>query len=183
MTRTTATLVALALLQLLPSPACAYMRGIPTHQFDVFFPGWDGMIQEILRTNCSRQYYYYRRGEHGPEGEAFMVFHVIECVLQQFPEFRKSEMAASAVILGLLPTTLQSLGSTSAETSLLGLRRPVLALLVSVFPTGEKERGGGIVEEDGFHKNETQKTNPPAPPPFSFLVMAGKNTDVLPFVS
>lgn len=147
MTTTTAMLLALALLQLFPSPACAYMYGIPTHQFDVFFPGWDGMIQDILRTNCSRQYYYYRRGERGPEGEAFMVFHVIECVLQQFPEFRKSEMAASAVILGLLPTTLQSLGSTSAETSLLGLRRPVLALLCAIgSPAVRRMTGGGFVK-------------------------------------
>lgn len=160
MTKTTAILVALALLQLLPSPACAYMRGIPTHQFDVFFPGWDGMIQDILRTNCSTQYYYYRRGERGPDGEAYMVFRVIECVLQQFPEFRKSEMAASAVILGLLPTTLQSLGSTSAETSLLGLRRPVLALLVSVVSYGGEGGGGrGWVSHGGI------------------------NTDFLPFVS
>ncbi|KAK9423758.1 hypothetical protein SUNI508_03774 [Seiridium unicorne] len=40
-------------------------------------------------------------------------------------------MAASAVILGLLPTILQSLGSTIAETSLLELRRPGLAFLLA----------------------------------------------------
>lgn len=123
-------LALLQLLQLLSSPARAH--AVPSHQFDAFFPGWNGMIQDILRNNCSEPYSYYRAGETGPKGEAYMVFRVIECLLQQFPEFRKSEMAASAVILGLLPTTLQNLGSTSAETSLLGLRRPVLALLVSL---------------------------------------------------
>lgn len=88
-------------------------------------------MKDILRENCSAQYAGYVARDMGPNGTDYKVFHVVECLLHQFPEFRKSEMAASAVILGLLPTTLQSLGSTSAETSLLGLRRPVLALLVS----------------------------------------------------
>lgn len=128
---TAALLPALGLVQLLSSPVSA--QAAPNHQFDAFFPGWDAMIQEILEANCSRQYAAYTSGRVGPEGQAYMGFPVIECVLQQFPEFRKSEMAASAVILGLLPTTLQSLGSTSAETSVLALRRPGLALLVRFF--------------------------------------------------
>lgn len=116
-----------------PAPAAAADAAIPRHQFDSFFPGWDSMIQGILRANCSAQYADYTSvggPGPGPEGRVYMGFPVIECVLKQFPEYRKSEMAASAVILGLLPTTLQSLGSTSAETSLLALRRPGLALMV-----------------------------------------------------
>ncbi|KUI60065.1 hypothetical protein VP1G_07292 [Cytospora mali] len=120
-------LPALGLLLLLSSPIDA----APSHQFDAFFPGWNAMIQSYLRTNCSAPFYRYQKSmPSSPKGSATdAVFPLIECILDQFPEFRKAEMAASAVILGLLPTILQSLGSTSAETSLLGLRRPVLALL------------------------------------------------------
>jgi hypothetical protein len=41
-------------------------------------------------------------------------------------------VAAAAVLLGLLPTTLAVLGSNSRETSLLALRRPFLALLLAI---------------------------------------------------
>ncbi|ROW06218.1 hypothetical protein VMCG_04557 [Cytospora schulzeri] len=144
-TTTTLLLPALGLLQLLSCPAP--VRALPNHQFDDFFPGWNGMIQDILRYNCSAPYSYYLAGETGPSGQVYMVFEVIECVLQQFPEFRKSEMAGSAVILGLLPSTLQNLGSTSAETSLLGLRRPVLALLCAIgSPAVRRMTGGGFLK-------------------------------------
>ncbi|KAJ6186461.1 hypothetical protein N7519_007762 [Penicillium mononematosum] len=39
-------------------------------------------------------------------------------------------MAAAGVILGLLPTTLCLVGSSTAETGLLALRRPLLSLLL-----------------------------------------------------
>ena len=41
-------------------------------------------------------------------------------------------MAAAAVLLGLLPATLAILGSNSRETSLLALRRPLLAFLLAL---------------------------------------------------
>jgi len=45
-------------------------------------------------------------------------------------------VAAAAVLLGLLPTTLAILGSNSRETSLLALRRPFLALLLAIGAPG-----------------------------------------------
>ncbi|KAK7749642.1 hypothetical protein SLS53_000220 [Cytospora paraplurivora] len=124
----TATIVGtLGLIQLLVSP----VNGAPTNQFDAFFPAWNAMIQKYLKDPdiCAVPYAAYKTGHVQADGASSLVTPVIECILDQFPEFRKAEMAASAVILGLLPTILQGLGSTSVETSLLGLRRRTLAML------------------------------------------------------
>ncbi|ORY70502.1 uncharacterized protein BCR38DRAFT_504115 [Pseudomassariella vexata] len=111
------TLAALALLSTAAPPVVA----APTHQFDQFFPGWDSMLQELLRENCSAPYAPYRTGNVDfNAGSSSLVTPVIECILSQFPEFRKAELTASAVILGLLPSILMGLGSTAAETSYWG---------------------------------------------------------------
>ncbi|KAK6077227.1 hypothetical protein SCUP515_05076 [Seiridium cupressi] len=104
-----------------PSTVCAT---VPTLRTQV--------MPEILRNSCSEQYAAYQTGNVNVRaGRSSLVTPIINCVLEQFLDFRKAEMAASAVILGLLPTILQSLGSTTAETSLLGLRRPGLAFLLA----------------------------------------------------
>lgn len=40
-------------------------------------------------------------------------------------------MATGALVLGLIPTILQNIGSTTPETALVGLRRPMLGFLIS----------------------------------------------------
>lgn len=40
-------------------------------------------------------------------------------------------VATGALVLGLIPTILQSIGSTTPETALVGLRRPMLGFLIS----------------------------------------------------
>ncbi|KAI1487621.1 hypothetical protein F5X96DRAFT_681084 [Biscogniauxia mediterranea] len=121
---------------------------ISTTNFDHFFPAWNDKIQEILRNNCSEELATYREGKVDPtQPKSALVTPVIECILNAFPEYRKAEMASSAVVLGLLPTILQSLGSTAAETALLGLRRPVLAFLLSAgSPAVSTMKGSEFVE-------------------------------------
>ncbi|KAI5919148.1 hypothetical protein F4810DRAFT_517417 [Camillea tinctor] len=121
---------------------------ISTTNFDHFFPAWNDKIQTILRNNCSEELATYREGNVDPtKAKSALVTPVIECILNEFPEYRKAEMASSAVILGLLPTILQSLGSTAAETALLGLRRPVLAFLLSAgSPAVSPMKGSEFVE-------------------------------------
>ncbi|TGJ80849.1 hypothetical protein E0Z10_g7908 [Xylaria hypoxylon] len=104
----------------------------PTHQFDHFFPGWNDRVQAILRDNCSEPYAEYLTGDIKEKGEAqALVNPVIDCVLGVFPESRKAELATGALILGLIPTILQSIGSSTTETALVGLRRPLLGFLIS----------------------------------------------------
>ncbi|KAF7544090.1 hypothetical protein G7Z17_g10224 [Cylindrodendrum hubeiense] len=104
----------------------------PTHQFDQFFPGWNQYLQDIIHNKCPEELNEYLTGNNRSSNSASsVVTPLIECILQDFPEFRKTELGASAVILGLLPTILQSLGSTTAETAVLARRRPFLALLLA----------------------------------------------------
>lgn len=90
-------------------------------------------LQFILRQNCSTELDVYKTGDR-PDGAPLssLITPVINCILETMPEYRKAELASSAVVLGLLPTILQTLGSTPAETALLALRRPVLAFLLAL---------------------------------------------------
>ncbi|KAG6356073.1 hypothetical protein INS49_015458 [Diaporthe citri] len=57
---------------------------------------------------------------------------LVDCVLDQFSETRKAEAAAAALTLGLAPMLLQSIGPNTSQTSLLFVRRPVLASLLAI---------------------------------------------------
>ncbi|KAI1128998.1 hypothetical protein F5Y10DRAFT_163600 [Nemania abortiva] len=104
----------------------------PTHQFDHFFSGWNSLVQNTLRNNCSDVYNEYLTGHvNYTLGKESLVNPVIDCVLGVFSESRKAELATGALVLGLIPTILQTIGSSTAETSLVGLRRPVLGFLIS----------------------------------------------------
>ncbi|KAI0965779.1 hypothetical protein F4678DRAFT_315006 [Xylaria arbuscula] len=108
------------------------VQATPTHQFDHFFPGWNERVQVILRENCSEPYAEYLTGNiNHTLGAQSLVNPVIDCVLGVFPESRKSELATGALVLGLIPTILQTIGSSTAETALVGLRRPLLGFLIS----------------------------------------------------
>ncbi|KAI0508845.1 hypothetical protein F5B22DRAFT_618937 [Xylaria bambusicola] len=108
------------------------VQASPTHQFDHFFPGWNNLVQNILRENCSEPYAEYLADNLNLTlGFQSLVNPVIDCILEEFPEFRKAELATGALVLGLIPTILQSIGSSTVETALVGLRRPVLGFLIS----------------------------------------------------
>ncbi|CAG9948505.1 unnamed protein product [Clonostachys rosea f. rosea IK726] len=68
----------------------------------------------------------------GYKNQTENAYRVIDCLLDELKEYRKIEMAASAVILGLLPMILQSLDNSTVDLALLGIRRPLLALLLSI---------------------------------------------------
>ncbi|KAI0551304.1 hypothetical protein F4679DRAFT_148177 [Xylaria curta] len=105
---------------------------VPTHQFDHFFPGWNTRVQDILKGACAEPYAVYLTGKiNVTEGKQSIVNPVIDCVLEEFPESRKAELATGALVLGLIPTILQSIGSSTAETALVGLRSPLLGFLIS----------------------------------------------------
>jgi hypothetical protein len=56
----------------------------------------------------------------------------LSCLLSTVSESAKGDMASASVLLGLTPSILSSLGPTLAEVSLLSLRRPILAILISL---------------------------------------------------
>ncbi|EJP70948.1 uncharacterized protein BBA_00578 [Beauveria bassiana ARSEF 2860] len=97
--------------------------------YQQFFPAWDEMLKGYLEHNCQENITNYRNASFNDTHISYAVF---DCLLQQFPEFRKSELGAAAVVLGLAPSILQMVSPTPADTAMLSLRRPVLALLLSV---------------------------------------------------
>ncbi|KAH8194414.1 hypothetical protein TruAng_011421 [Truncatella angustata] len=103
-----------------------------THQMDHFFPSWNDMLRNMLvgtpaagDTDCSAQF------QADLHATTWRPYSTVRCLLESFPEYRKSEMAAASVLLGLLPVILSQLGPSTVEQGLLGLRRPILAMLLA----------------------------------------------------
>ena len=108
-------------------------------QFQHFFDSWSGVLQEILRSNCSEP---YAELSANPQIGGYTT---VACMLQYMTEARKAEMAIASVIFGLLPATLQLIGPRVSDVSALGFQRPILMLLIclgSPSVTLENERSG-----------------------------------------
>ena len=122
-----------------------------THQFEQFFPAWNEYIQGILTNKCAHDYAIYRTENisaiHGVHSGSSLINPVLECILGQFPEYRKAEIAASGVVLGLIPTILQMLGSSVGDIASIGIRRPLLAILLSA-----TSPAGSIIKSNSFIK-------------------------------
>ena len=112
-------------------------------KFQQWYPELEAVYQYTSEITCNvtRQGYLgseEARSQLGPVG-SYCDTHMA-CMLGSMPENIKSNQAASTIVLGLTPSILASLGPTVAEISLLSLRRPLLALLVSlgspaIYPT------------------------------------------------
>ncbi|KAI0394143.1 hypothetical protein F5Y17DRAFT_429072 [Xylariaceae sp. FL0594] len=123
-------------------------QATPTHQFDHFFPGWNDDVQKIIRENCSTEYAAYLTGKvNYALGKQSLVTPVTDCILSVFPETKKAELAVGSLIMGLIPTILQNIGSSTIETALVGIRRPLLGFLISAgSPTVSMMRTRGFAE-------------------------------------
>ncbi|OAA73826.1 hypothetical protein ISF_00727 [Cordyceps fumosorosea ARSEF 2679] len=117
------------LVALWAAPTAAAKATHATALYKQFFPAWDVMLKEYLETDCQQDITNYRNATFDNTHVSYAVFN---CLLEQFPEFRKAELSAAAVVLGLAPTILQMISPTPADTALVSLRRPVLALLLSL---------------------------------------------------
>ncbi|OAQ95632.1 hypothetical protein LLEC1_04063 [Akanthomyces lecanii] len=112
------------------SPVAAAAKA--THStvlYQQFFPAWDEMLKEYLERDCQQNITDYRNASFNNTHISYAVF---GCLLEQFPEFRKAELSAAAVVLGLAPTILQMVSPTPVDTAMVCLRRPILALLLSL---------------------------------------------------
>lgn len=123
-----AILVIIALMVALAVPRTALV--LSSRHWDNTFQAWRGIINPYFEEEnaCKSNITAYRESWNQDLSQGY---DITNCILEQFPEFRKAEMAASAVILGLLPGLLQLLGPTYADTALLGYRRPVLGFLLA----------------------------------------------------
>ncbi|KAF7541045.1 hypothetical protein G7054_g944 [Neopestalotiopsis clavispora] len=104
-------------------------------KFQQWYPNLEVVCQYASAITCNATLQAYlgseeERRQLGPV-ESYCNTH-INCMLSNMPEKVKSNMAASAVVLGLIPSILASLGPSVAEISLLSLQRPLLAFLLSL---------------------------------------------------
>ncbi|PHH78950.1 hypothetical protein CDD80_5982 [Ophiocordyceps camponoti-rufipedis] len=97
-------------------------------QYQNFFPAWDFFLRQRLEKECREPLANYMDPAFP---DMRISYQVLDCLLRQFPEFRKAELSASAVVLGFIPTLLQLLSPSPTETASLALRRPLLAMLLA----------------------------------------------------
>ncbi len=105
----------------------------PARQLDSFFPAWDSYLHGLIAgtwphdpdINCTSVL------EADLQADEWAPYKTVECLLDAFPEYRKSEMGVSAVALGLLPTILSLLGPSITDQAILAMRRPFLPFLLA----------------------------------------------------
>lgn len=119
------------------APVLAYDNG----QFRQFYGagGWDIILQDLMHGICAAEWTELQ-ADPGRGGWV-----LVSCILENFSEIRKTEMAIVSVVLGLLPMALQFVGPKVADIAILGMQRPVLAALIclgSSCPTLESDRSG-----------------------------------------
>ncbi|KAK4064083.1 uncharacterized protein Triagg1_9239 [Trichoderma aggressivum f. europaeum] len=116
------------------------------NQFQQWYPEYGFIFDRILNNSCSPQFELYTDGRAnkteweqssrwlGSGGTSALVVPLVNCLLENAPEYVKSDMAGASVLLGLTPSILIGFGSDVAERSALSVvgRRPFLALYLSV---------------------------------------------------
>ncbi|KAE9369141.1 hypothetical protein N431DRAFT_493029 [Stipitochalara longipes BDJ] len=111
---------------------CGQVMEVNTFPFEQFYPEYGGQFAAIIASNCSSVFHQYKNA-HGSAYATHEACHlVVDCILSNSRESTKANMASADVVLGLLPTILALLGSTTPELSLLSSRRPLLAFLLSI---------------------------------------------------
>ncbi|KAF7502655.1 hypothetical protein GJ744_005391 [Endocarpon pusillum] len=93
-------------------------------RFHHFFPVYRAALTEIRDGPCSE---HFALQESGAE----VCHDLLNCILEHTSEVIKGDIASGIVALGLMPTILTFLGSSTAETVLLSRRRPLLAFLIA----------------------------------------------------
>lgn len=112
-----------------------FASAIINGQYKNLYPTWENLIFDILEQKCANLTVH-----NGPNG-----YGVVHCILENFTEVRKAEMAICSVILGLLPVALQFVGPKVSDISTLAMQRPILAFLITLgspCATLEHERTG-----------------------------------------
>lgn len=96
--------------------------------FQDFFPDVRDELRAAVHNNCSREFALYRAERVTLHGEHCV--RMFSCVMSVATEYTKANFASAAVLLGLTPTILATVGSTTPELALLASRRPALTFLI-----------------------------------------------------
>src|SRR5262249_50437097 len=99
--------------------------------FKYWYPQYRLTFESIMTEHCQDEYQNYLTKTPTKDYLSGTVTPVIDCILGHLNETRKANMAAAAVALGPLPTTLGLVGWTTVEVGLVAMRRPLLAFLLA----------------------------------------------------
>ena len=89
-----------------------------------FFPVYRDDFIKIRDSFCAKEFALKQAG-------ATICRDLFSCMLENTSEVIKGDMSSGIVALGLMPTILTFLGSSTAETVLLARRRPLLAFFLA----------------------------------------------------
>ena len=115
--------------------------GWNTDQFKYWFPQYSSLFQSVMVNNCSALYHQYViqnvtlvAEQEAPNGLSVLTAPLITCILNNVTEAGKANMAAAGVLLGLSPTFLALLGSSTIETAAISVvaHRPLLTLCLAL---------------------------------------------------
>ncbi|KAF2659561.1 hypothetical protein K491DRAFT_689176 [Lophiostoma macrostomum CBS 122681] len=130
-------------------------------RFHNFFPRYRKQLIATRDGVCGSLFATKERGVvYTSTGES-VCSALLDCMLDNTTESIKGDFASGVIALGLMPTILVYLGSTTAESALLARRRPLLAFLIAAGapsvsplrsfeytdPVAQLEERGSLVEE------------------------------------
>ncbi|KAK6337263.1 hypothetical protein TWF730_002669 [Orbilia blumenaviensis] len=115
-------------------------------QFRVWYPEFGFIFDSIVQNNCTEEYGLYTTGVLnrteweqssrwlGGGSTSALVVPLLNCILDNTPEYLKSGMSSASVVLGLTPGILAAFGSDVPELATLSVigRRRFLALSLSL---------------------------------------------------
>ncbi len=119
------------------SEAATFLRPI-TEQFQSWYPAFGESFSAVSTGQCNASLRDYQSSFISPSHSAearylLSICYVHEaCILSHVPSDQQANLNSAAVILGIMPTLLSSIGPSIAETSLLSAHRPFLSLLISM---------------------------------------------------
>jgi hypothetical protein len=100
-------------------------------RFNHFFPAYGPTFVSIRDNQCAALYALLKVDYRNSTDAVGTCPALLSCILENTSEAIKANMASASVVLGLMPTILTFLSSSSDELALLSRRRPLLAFFIS----------------------------------------------------
>jgi hypothetical protein len=96
--------------------------------FQSFFPDVRDELIGIVANNCSTEFQQYKSEKITLYGHHCVK--MFSCVMRATSEYTKSNFGSACVLLGLTPTVLATVGSSTPELAILSSNRPLLTFFI-----------------------------------------------------
>jgi len=147
------------------SRVCAY-KSTHAARFTQWFQQFSDNMFAALHENCWANYTEYATTKEFTQYPQSIASDLVSCLLDSpaLDEATKANIGSAQVLLGILPTILTIVSCAPAETSMIGLRRPMLAVLITIGSPAPATQQRSFVYYDPVTMLEDERTNvhPPA---------------------